>query len=98
MPPPTDSQVDPRILRALRHPVRQRIMFSLCTTPASANELAGELELPLSRVRRHLRYLLENDAVEAVETAEAGETGEDDRRYRAMMRPFLDDAHFAKLP
>jgi len=95
MAPSADAQVDPRILRALRHPVRQMIVSCLCTTPANAVELAEELNLPLSRVRRHLRFLVENDAVEQVE---GGGEDEDERRYRAMMRPFLDDAHFAQLP
>jgi len=90
-----DAQVDPRILRALRHPVRQQILSSLCCMPASALELAEELMVPLSRIRRHLRVLVENDAVEQVE---GGGEGKDERRYRAMMRTFLDDAHFAELP
>jgi DNA-binding transcriptional ArsR family regulator len=95
MAPSADAQVDPRILRALRHPIRQRIVSSLCGTPASALELAEQLELPLSRIRRHLRVLIENDAVEQVD---GGGEGEDERRYRTMMRAFLDDAHFAQLP
>lgn len=95
---PTDSQIDPRLLRALRHPVRQQILVSLLATPASAGELADELGLPLSRIRRHLRFLCENDAIEPAETSAADAAGEDERRYRSMMRPYLDDAHFAQLP
>jgi DNA-binding transcriptional ArsR family regulator len=95
MTQPTESHVDPRILRALGHPVRQEMMISLCRRPASVNALARELDLRKSTVRRHFATLIANDAAEAVD---GSDVPEDDRRYRAMIRPFLDDAHWERLP
>jgi hypothetical protein len=44
--------------------------------------------MPEAEVRSHLDVLLDNDAVEAA----------DGTSYRATIRPFLDDAHWAQLP
>ncbi len=91
---PIESDVDPRLLLALGHPARQRIMIRLSDTPASTATLAAELELELVSARRHLAVLRANDAVEPVD-----EEGEPDAiRFRAMTRPFLDDAHWRELP
>lgn len=91
---PIGSDVDPRLLLALGHPARQRIMIRLSDTPASAQTLAAELDLGMPSTRRHLAVLRANDAVEPVD-----EDGEPDAiRFRAMTRPFLDDAHWRELP
>ena len=94
MMPPTESDVDPRLLAALGHPLRQQILINLVDAPASVVTLAGDLAVGLPVVRRHIQVLLANDAVEAVD----GDDHADDTRYRAMARPFLDDAHWRELP
>ena len=86
---PTESDVDPRLLAALGHPTRQQLAMALSDAPSSANELAERLGLTLAVVRRHLRVLLDNDAIEVASDALATD---DDRRYRLMVRPFLVDA------
>ena len=90
--PPTESDVDPRLLAALGHPLRQQILINLVDAPASAATLASDLGVGLPAVRRHVKVLLANDVVEAVDAG-----GADDTRYRAMARPFLDDAHWRQL-
>jgi DNA-binding transcriptional ArsR family regulator len=91
---PLESDVDPRLLVALGHPVRQEILLSMCDAPISVAGLVRLLALPLPTVRRHMRVLEANDAVEPA--AAAAES--DDVPFRTMIRPFLDDAHWQHLP
>jgi DNA-binding transcriptional ArsR family regulator len=80
--------VDKRLLVALGDPARQRVLTLLNERVATAAQIAGELDIPKAEVVSHLGVLLENDAIEP----------SDDERYRATIRPFLDDAHWAELP
>jgi DNA-binding transcriptional ArsR family regulator len=95
MSQPADHETDARILRALGDPVRQELLTALSEAPASAANLSQALELPLGTVREHLAALVDNDAAEVVDDPA---TADDERRYRAMIRPFLDDAHWRQLP
>ena len=92
--PPTEPDVDPRLLVALGHPVRQQMLMALSDAPATIASLAEQTAAGLPAVRRHMSVLLANDAVEPVD----GEGEPDHRRYRLMVRPFLDDAHWRRLP
>jgi DNA-binding transcriptional ArsR family regulator len=83
-----DLRLDTRLLRALGDPVRQRILTVLNERVATGRELAAEVGVPLVDVQEHLLALIADDAVECV--------GRD--AYRAAIRPFLDDAHWAQLP
>jgi DNA-binding transcriptional ArsR family regulator len=86
-------QVDKRLLLALGDPARQRVLTMLNERVATASQISGELDIPEREVVSHLDVLLENDAIEASD----GEP-DDDTAYRATIRPFLDDAHWAELP
>jgi DNA-binding transcriptional ArsR family regulator len=90
LPPPVDPQVDLRLLRALGDPERQRVVTMLNERVATAAEIACELEMSEPEVHSHLSVLLDNDAIEA--------SGDPQLSYRATIRPFLDDAHWAQLP
>jgi len=90
----TDSEVDPRLLVALGHPFRQEVMMVLCGKPANAEEVAAITGVGMPAVRRHMHVLLANDVIEAVGES----THPDATRYRSMVRPFLDDAHWRRLP
>jgi DNA-binding transcriptional ArsR family regulator len=63
------SRLD-RILKALNHPIRRRILRTLADHPGSASSLAEEFGLELSSVSYHLNRVLADgcDAVELVET------------------------------
>lgn len=89
----TIPQVDKRLLLALGDPVRQRVLTLLNERVATAAQISGELDIPRREVVSHLDVLLENDAIEATD----GDP-DDDTVYRATIRPFLDDAHWAELP
>jgi DNA-binding transcriptional ArsR family regulator len=86
-------QVDKRLLLALGDPARQRVLTLLNERVATAAQISGELDIPQEEVVSHLDVLLENDAIEATD----GDP-DDDTVYRATIRPFLDDAHWAELP
>ena len=88
--------VDQRIVKALGHPLRQRILQVLHERVASPNEIAQELEEPLGNVSYHVRILRENECIELVRTGQV--RGAIEHFYRATARPFFDDSHWAQLP
>jgi DNA-binding transcriptional ArsR family regulator len=88
--------VDERIVRSLGHPLRQRILHLLSEGTSSPNQIAQRFGEPLGNVSYHVKILLENDAIELVETRPV--RGAIEHIYRATMRPFLDDTHWAQLP
>ena len=92
----TDVSVDPRVLRALGHPLRQRILHALNARVASPSALSQELGERLANVSYHVKILLENGAIELVKTEPV--RGALEHFYRATMRPYIDDAHWTKLP
>src|SRR5919199_9581 len=83
-----DVGVDTRLLRALGDPARQRILTVLNERVATVGEIAVEVDMDLVDVQDHLLALIADDAVECVGHG----------AYRAAIRPFLDDAHWAQLP
>jgi len=96
---PIDGEIgaiDHRLLKALGHPLRQRILRVLGDRVASPVELSRELEEPLGNVSYHVKMLEELEAVELVRTAPVRGTLE--HFYRATRRVELDDAHWAQLP
>ena len=91
-----DATIDHRLLKALGHPLRQRILRVLGDRVASPVELSRELEEPLGNVSYHVKMLEGLGAIELVRTAPVRGTLE--HFYRATMRPEFDDAHWARLP
>ena len=63
---PVGQQVhDPRVLRALAHPVRNRILTELSASgPMRAADIARELDIPANQASFHLRQLAKYDLVE----------------------------------
>jgi DNA-binding transcriptional ArsR family regulator len=94
---PSESQsVDPRIVKALGHPLRQRILHALSERVCSPKQVADELGEPLGNVSYHVRILLAHEAIELVDTRPV--RGAIEHFYRATIRPFFDDTHWAQLP
>ena len=62
---------DPRVLRAIAHPIRVRILHELdATGPSRAADLAGDLDIPANQASFHLRQLAKYGlVVEAPEEA-----------------------------
>lgn len=88
---PANPHVDMRLLRALGDPTRQRVVTLLNERVATAPQISLELGIAEREVAAHIAVLLDNDAVELSDD-------EDGATYRATIRPFLDDAHWAELP
>ena len=64
--------VDPRLAKALSHPMRARILTILNERVASPNEIAEMIDERLPNVSYHVRALLELGCIELVSTAAEG--------------------------
>jgi DNA-binding transcriptional ArsR family regulator len=90
------AHLDHRLVRALGHPLRQRILALLQRRVASPSEIAEELGEAIGNVSYHVKVLRENDAIELVETRPV--RGAVEHFYRPLVRPLFDDEHWAQLP
>jgi DNA-binding transcriptional ArsR family regulator len=88
--------VDPRIAKALSHPMRARILGILDERVASPNEIADTIEERLPNVSYHVRALLDLGCIELVDTAQR--RGAIEHYYRAVVRPFFSDRDWKRLP
>src|SRR6201994_5049002 len=94
---PTDAgEIDEALLRAISHPLRQRLLGMLDGRTASLNELARELGLPLGRVSYHIRLLADLGAIELVRTEPR--RGALEHFYRAVTRGWFSDDDWSRLP
>ena len=76
---PTYTTHDPRVLRAIAHPVRVRILHELnAAGPSRAADLAADLDIPANQASFHLRQLAKYGLVE-----EAGGGKGRERPWRA---------------
>jgi DNA-binding transcriptional ArsR family regulator len=87
---------DRRLVRAISHPIRHRVLVALTERVASPKELAAELGEPLGNVSYHTRVLAQMGAIELVKTEQR--RGALEHYYRAIMRPYFDDATWAQIP
>src|SRR5215212_10228313 len=88
--------VDPRIAKALSHPMRARILVILNERVASPNEISEMIDERLPNVSYHVRALLDLGCIELVSTAQR--RGAIEHYYRAVVRPFFSDRDWKKLP
>jgi DNA-binding transcriptional ArsR family regulator len=88
--------LDPRLAKALSHPMRTRILTILNEQVASPNEMAERLEEPLPNVSYHVRALLDVGCIELVRTAQR--RGAIEHYYRAITRPIFSDRDWKRLP
>ena len=88
--------VDPRIAKALSHPMRSRILAILNEGVASPNEIAETIDERLPNVSYHVRALLDLGCIELVDTAQR--RGAIEHYYRATLRPFFSDRDWKRLP
>jgi DNA-binding transcriptional ArsR family regulator len=88
--------VDPRIAKALSHPMRARILMILNERVASPNEISEMIEERLPNVSYHVRALQDLGCIELVSTAQR--RGAIEHYYRAVVRPFFSDRDWKRLP
>ena len=91
-----DVAVDQRLIKALGHPLRERILQALNEAVASPAQLARALDEPLGNVSYHVKILLECEAIELVRTAPV--RGAIEHFYRATMRSYLSEDDWDALP
>lgn len=91
-----EQTTDNRLIKALSHPLRHRILQALNHRVASPSELAKELGEPLGNVAYHVKILAEYDTIEQVRTAPV--RGAVEHFYRATMRPWFDEEQWTRLP
>ena len=90
------SVVDPRMMKALSHPIRQQILQILNREVASPNQIAQEIGESLGTVSYHVKTLVDLGAIELVRTKPV--RGALEHFYRATMRAEIDPDHFSQLP
>jgi DNA-binding transcriptional ArsR family regulator len=92
----TNDVLDERLVKAISHPIRHRVLVLLNKRVASPNEIARELGESLGRVSYHVRQLADVGAVELVRTEPR--RGAVEHFYRAIARAWFSDEDWAKLP
>jgi DNA-binding transcriptional ArsR family regulator len=75
---------DPRVIKALSHPLRVQILSLLDGNVRSPKELAGELGEPLGNVSYHVRTLADLDLIELLK--KVPRRGAIEHYYRAPSR------------
>jgi DNA-binding transcriptional ArsR family regulator len=95
-PARNDDVLDERIVKAISHPIRHRVLMLLNDRIASPNEIANEIGESLGRVSYHVRQLADVGAIELVRTEPR--RGAVEHFYRAAARAWFNDTEWALLP
>ena len=96
MPPSKEPAIDQRIMKALSHPLRVRMLTLLNQKVSSPSELAEELDEPLGNVSYHMRFLADLKMVKLVRTEPR--RGAVEHYYEALEPPLVSDDDWAQLP
>ena len=88
--------IDQRLVKALGHPLRVKLLTILNARVASPNELSKETGEPLGNVSYHVRLLADLECVELVKTEPR--RGAVEHYYRATVRPWFDKAAWREVP
>jgi DNA-binding transcriptional ArsR family regulator len=94
--PAQQPAIDQRIMKALSHPLRVRMLTLLNQKVSSPSELAEELDEPLGNVSYHMRFLADLDMVKLVRTEPR--RGAVEHYYEALEPPLISDDDWAQLP
>jgi DNA-binding transcriptional ArsR family regulator len=93
---PHKDITDPRMIKALAHPMRTRILATLDQGIASPSELATELNAPIGNVSYHVRIL---DSLGLIRLVRATpKRGAIEHHYEALVRPVISDETWATVP
>jgi DNA-binding transcriptional ArsR family regulator len=88
--------IDQRLIRALAHPLRVRILEILTERVASPVHLSEELETGLSHVAYHTRTLEKCGCLQLVDTAQR--RGATEHFYKAEPDAFIGDRIWRRVP
>ena len=92
----TKTGVDQKLVRAIGHPLRLRLLTIFNERVASPSDLAAELGEPIGNVSYHTRILARLGCVELVRTKQV--RGAVEHYDRAVVRPVFSDEDWAELP
>ena len=95
MKPITDIN-DPRLVKAMAHPLRVQILSVLEQRVASPRELSDELEAPLGNVSYHVRTLSSLGLIKLVK--KTPRRGAIEHYYEARGRAVVTDKAWAEVP
>ena len=87
---------DPRLVKALAHPLRVQILSVLEERVASPSDLAEELDAPLGNVSYHVRTLAELGLLKLVRRRTR--RGAVEHYYRASGRATVSDSAWSQVP
>lgn len=94
---PTEKDlIDQRLVRALGHPLRVRILDLLTEEVLSPNQLTKLLDASLSHISYHVRVLEQTDAVELVDQKKR--RGAVEHFFRATADSFLGSPRWRRVP
>lgn len=92
-----EATVDVKLMKALGHPIRQRILQVLAQKEeGSPSQIAQLIDEPLTNVGYHVRVLAKCDAIELVRTEVSGSSVE--HFYRAKARAVVDEDNWRNIP
>jgi DNA-binding transcriptional ArsR family regulator len=87
---------DPRLVKALGHPLRIQILGILEERVASPSQIAEEIDAPLGNVSYHVRQLADLGLISLVK--ETPVRGTLEHYYRAEIRPGISERAFRTAP
>src|SRR5918998_5816832 len=87
---------DPRVVKALAHPIRMKILTILDERTATPKELAEALGLPLENVSYHVRTLKDFGFIKLERTRQV--RGAVEHHYRLAARPRIGNKLWEEIP
>lgn len=87
---------DPRLVKALAHPIRIKILGILEHRTATPKETARELGLPVENVSYHFRTLRQHGFIKLERTRQV--RGAVEHHYRSVARPRITEQAWEQLP
>jgi len=93
---PRSDISDPRVIKALTHPLRVQILRALEERTASPSELADEIGAPLGNVSYHVRQLHALGLIKLVK--KTPRRGAIEHHYKALVQPPISDNAWADQP
>ena len=88
---------DPRLVKALAHPIRVRALQLLEGRTLTPKQIAAELDLPLENVSYHVRTLAKFGLIK-LERRRMGRRGAVEHLYRTASRPRINAKTWEELP
>jgi DNA-binding transcriptional ArsR family regulator len=88
---------DPRLVKALAHPIRVRALQLLEGRTLTPKQIAAELDLPLENVSYHVRTLAKFGLIK-LERRRMGRRGAVEHLYRTASRPRITAQTWEQLP